>query len=247
MHKWPGQDAFTGAQVHSADYRNGEAYRGKRVLVVGIGNTGGEIAIDLHEYGASVVDLCVRSAINVIRRDFLGTPAQVTGLLLDKLPRPVRYPLSKFLAHVTVGDISRYGLRWPEIGPVESLERFGRVALIDIGTLALIEKGAIAVRPGIARFSESGVVFVDDQTHQYDAVILATGYKPRLDDFLEDASPLTDEAGYPIPPAGESFPGLGSPTHIPSPRRARQRPTRPKRLADRSAGPMLLRSWRNPR
>lgn len=207
--KWPGQDRFQGTMIHSAEYRNGEPYRGKRVLVVGIGNTGGEIAIDLHEFGAESTHICVRSPINVIRRDFLGTPAQVSGILFSKLPRGVRYPLSKAVARASIGDLSRYGIEWPEIGPMESVERFGRVALIDIGTIDLIKRGAIKVVPGIKCFSESGVEFVNGDTHEYDAVILATGYKPRLDEFLENANELTDEAGYPVPPAGESkFPGL---------------------------------------
>lgn len=206
---WPGEESFQGAIIHSAEYRNGEPYRGKRVLVVGIGNTGGEIAIDLCEYGAAPVHISVRGPINVIPRDYLGTPAQVSGIMLSKLPRAVRYPLSKAIARVATGDLSRYGIRWPEFGPIESVERFGRVALIDIGTIDLIKRGEITVVPGIKRFTERGVAFMDGATHEYDAVILATGYKPRIEDFLQDAHDVTDEAGYPVPPAGESkWPGL---------------------------------------
>ena len=207
--KWPGRDVFQGTVIHSAEYRNGEPYRGKRVLVVGIGNTGGEIAIDLHEFAAASIHICVRSPINVIRRDYLGTPAQVSGIMMSKLPRSVRYPLSKRLAHFSVGDLSQYGIQWPEIGPMESVERFGRVALIDIGTVDLIRRGVIKVVPGIRRFTETGAEFVDEQSHDFDAVILATGYKPRIDEFLENANEVTDESGYPIPVAGESkWPGL---------------------------------------
>ena len=207
--KWSGQESFGGSIVHSAAYRNGEMYRGKRVLVVGIGNTGGEIAIDLCEYGAAAVHICVRSPINVIRREYLGTPAQVSGIWMSKLPRGVAYPLSRWLAHFSVGDLSQYGITWPEIGPLESVERFGRVALIDIGTIDLIKRGAITVVPGVQRFNAGGVEFVDGAKHEYDAVILATGYKPRIDEFLENAGEVMDESGYPIPPAGESkWPGL---------------------------------------
>lgn len=209
MPKWPGRDAFQGTIVHSAEYKDGAPYRGKRVLVVGIGNTGGEIAIDLNECGAASVHICVRSPINVIARDYLGTPAQVSGIVLSKLPRALRYPLSKGIARFSVGDLSQYGIHWPAIGPIESVERFGRVALIDIGTIDLIKKGSITVVPGVQRFTERGVAFVNGESHEYDAVVLATGYKPRLDEFLEGANDVTDEAGYPVPPAGESkWPGL---------------------------------------
>ncbi|MCC6796385.1 MAG: NAD(P)-binding domain-containing protein [Candidatus Hydrogenedentes bacterium] len=202
--KWPGQETYSGTIVHSASYRNGEMYRDKRVLIVGIGNTGGEIAIDLCEHGAAAVHVCVRSPINVIRREYLGTPAQVSGIWMSKLPRGIAYPLSKWLAHFSVGDLSQYGIAWPGIGPMESVERFGRVALIDIGTIDLIKRGAIKVVPGVQRLHADGVEFVDGEKHIYDAVILATGYKPRIDEFLENAGETMDESGYPIPPAGES-------------------------------------------
>ncbi len=207
--KWPGQETFTGTILHSATYRNGEIYRGKRVLVVGIGNTGGEIAIDLQEFGAAAVHICVRSPINVIRREYLGTPAQVSGIWMSRLPRCVAYPLSKWLAHFSVGDLSQFGITWPEIGPMESVERFGRVALIDIGTVDLIKRDAIKIVRGIQRFNAGGVEFVNGEMHEYDAVLLATGYKPRIDEFLKNAGEVMDESGYPIPPAGESkWPGL---------------------------------------
>jgi len=218
MPKWPGRDAFQGTLVHSGEYRNGVPYRGKRVLVVGIGNTGGEIAIDLHECGATSVDICVRSPINVIPREFLGTPSQVTGILLSYLPRPLEYFLSRRLARFATGDLSRYGITWPAISPAESVNKYGRVPLIDIGTIDLIKRGAIGVVPGIERFTPEGVVFVDGQERQYDSVVLATGYRPRLEEFLEDAHDLTDESGYPVPTAGESaraglyFLGFANPT-----------------------------------
>src|SRR5690606_31323208 len=112
-------------------------------------------------------------------------------------------------AHFSVGDLSQFGITWPEIGPMESVGRFGRVALIDIGTIELIKRGAIKGVPGIQRFNSGGIEFVNGEAHEYDAVILATGYKPRIDEFLENAGEVMDESGYPIPPAGESkWPGL---------------------------------------
>lgn len=201
---WPGQKTFRGTIIHSAEYRNGRPYGDKRVLVVGIGNTGGEIAIDLHEYGAAAVHICVRSPINVIPRDLWGTPAQVTGILLSKLPEQMAFFLSKRLARMAMGDLSKYGIRWPDIGPAEHVTRHGRVPLIDIGTVALIKKGVVKVVPAIDRIKETGVVFANGEHHDYDALILATGYKAALDGFLECATEVTDDRGYPVPPAGES-------------------------------------------
>src|SRR6185437_11642438 len=65
---WPGMETFRGDAVHSSEYRNAAAFAGKRVLVVGFGNSGGEIALDLAEAGIDVA-LAVRSPVQIIPRD----------------------------------------------------------------------------------------------------------------------------------------------------------------------------------
>lgn len=204
-----GIDEFRGEVVHSRDYRNGAPYRDKRVLVVGIGNTGGEIAIDLHEHGARSVEICVRTPVHVIPRDFLGRPTQVTGILLSRLPRRVAEAMSSIVARIAIGDLSQFGIHRPKISPVEQINRLGRIPLIDIGTIDLIKRGSVRVVPGIERFNSTGVMFVDQIERTFDNVILATGYRPALDEFVEDAASITDEHGFPIPRVGESArPGL---------------------------------------
>src|SRR5207244_3045648 len=85
-----GEERFAGNIVHSSAYLRGEPYRDQRVLVVGAGNTGAEIAIDLHEQGAKSVDLCVRGPIHVVRRDLFGLPAQVLAIATAWIPVAVR-------------------------------------------------------------------------------------------------------------------------------------------------------------
>src|SRR6185503_11524880 len=77
---WPGREAFTGELLHSSAYRTGAAYRGRRALVVGVGNSGAEIAVDLVEQGAADVGLAVRSAPHVVPRTVVGIPAQLLGI-----------------------------------------------------------------------------------------------------------------------------------------------------------------------
>src|SRR5262249_18468597 len=81
---WPG--TFAGELVHSADYRNPLPYRGRRVLVVGGGNTGAEIAVDLVQGGAAEVSLAVRTPPNIVPRDTLGVPSQLFGIATGHLP-----------------------------------------------------------------------------------------------------------------------------------------------------------------
>ena len=80
----PEQERFRGARLHSSDYRNGDAFAGQRVLVVGAGNSGAEIALDLAERGARPT-MAVRTPVNVVPRDFLGMPTQLTSIRVRKL------------------------------------------------------------------------------------------------------------------------------------------------------------------
>jgi cation diffusion facilitator CzcD-associated flavoprotein CzcO len=195
--EWPGSDAFGGELLHSCSYRDGQPYRGKRVMVVGIGNSGGEIAIDLWEHGAASTCIAVRSPVHVLPRDLFGMPAQVTGIITSRLAPNIADRITLAILDRIYGDLSRYGLKRPPKGPLATLLSEGRVPLLDVGTVELIKQGHIDVVPGIERFTETGVVFSDGSTRELDAVVLATGYRAALDDVLGDASPYVDARGYP--------------------------------------------------
>jgi len=193
-----GQDAFRGTILHSADYRSGAAFAGKRVLVVGIGNTGGEIAIDLVEAGAAAVDVCVRGPVHVVARDPFGIPAQLLALSTAWIPVGARDPMFSLLVKMTVGNLSRFGLRAPDEGIVAQLERTGRIPLIDVGTVALVKAGRIGIRPDLAELTATGARFSDGAAADYDAIVLATGYRPRLAELLpRGGADVLDERGLP--------------------------------------------------
>lgn len=205
---WPGADGFGGRILHSADYRDGRPFKGKRVLVVGLGNTGGEIAIDLWEQGARPT-LSVRGPIRVMPRDTLGVPAQVIALKGERLPLRVQDALGRLSSRLSFGDLSPFGLQTPELGPASQVRRLGRIPLIDVGTVELIKGGAIEVRPDVHAFTEGGVRFSDGREEGFDVVLLATGYRPALEELLEGAEAITDERGRPRVIAGRpALPGL---------------------------------------
>lgn len=195
---WPGQEAFAGRVLHSREYLNGEPFHGQRALIVGMGNTGGEIALDLVERGAEVA-FALRSPIHIMPRDMLGLPVQAFSIILNRMPMGLVDAVGKVMSKVFVGDLSRYGLKPPDKGPATMVRVHGRIPLIDIGTLALIKSGAAPVFPNIQAFkSEKTVAFEDGREEDFDAVILATGFRARLDALLGAlASELTDERGYP--------------------------------------------------
>jgi indole-3-pyruvate monooxygenase len=193
---WPGRELFGGRILHSSEYRNGEAFRGQDVLVVGLGNSGGEIAIDLTEHGARVA-LAVRGALNVIPREILGLPVLTIAIALSRLPARLADLLAAPLIRLTVGDISALGLRRLPVGPITQIETSSKVPLIDIGTLRLVREGRIAVLAGVQRLGDTGeVTFDDGSTRHFDAMVLATGFRPGLEKLLEtNVTPVSGHNG----------------------------------------------------
>lgn len=191
---WPGQDTFPGAVKHSATFTNGATYKGKQVLVVGFGNSAGEIALDLHEHGAKV-DMAVRNSVNIVPRDLFGLSTHVISVIMSRLPTEVADALSSNLRKLVVGDMKPYGLEPAPLGPMTMIKRENRVPLLDIGTVALIKQGAIKIQKDLTSFEGQEIIFSDGTRKAYDAVILATGYSTDLASFLPDVTQVSDERG----------------------------------------------------
>ena len=211
---WPGQSAYQGTLLHSAAYHTGEPFRDQHVLVVGFGNSGGEIAVDLHEAGARP-SLAVRGPVNIVPREMMGIPIQ-TLVLAERWLRPQwADALNALVLRMAIGDLGRYGLQRPTQGPLTKLQQASRIPLIDIGTLELIRRGQIEVYPGIERFTTHGVIFTNGLAKDFDAVILATGYRPQVNTNLKISSDamanfdplLYDSAGTPLT-SGTAVPNL---------------------------------------
>jgi cation diffusion facilitator CzcD-associated flavoprotein CzcO len=193
---WPGSDAYRGAIVHSSEYRNPAPYAGKRVLVVGFGNSGGEIALDLANAGVAVA-LAVRGTVQILPRDLLGFPILAWAILYRRLPARLVDFVNAPILRLAVGPIENLGLRRAPKGPRQMVEEDGRVPLIDIGTLDKIRDGSIKVVGGIERFTRDGVVFSDSVSEKFDAVILATGFRPDLRPLIPDVEEVFDRHGMP--------------------------------------------------
>ena len=204
---WPGLDDYQGDIMHSSKFKTGRIYKEKRSLVVGSGNSGAEIAVDLHEQGASS-SICIRGPVHITARDLYGMPAQVAGILLSKLPRSVGDKLAVSTSKRMFGDMSEFGITRPEIGPLTGIIEHGRVPLIDVGTIDLIKNGELRVLPGIERFTPTGCVFKNGEEHDFDVVVLATGYRSGLAGFFDNADEYVKENGKPKEHADANpFPG----------------------------------------
>jgi cation diffusion facilitator CzcD-associated flavoprotein CzcO len=194
---WPGSDIHQGRVIHSSDYRNPDAYVDKRVLVVGFGNSGGEIALDLADSGVDVA-LAVRAPVQILPRDLLGFPILTWAILYRRLPARLVDMINAPILRMAVGRIEDLGLRRAAKGPRQMVEEDGRVPLIDIGTLARIRDGSIKIYGGIDRLTSDGVAFADGRHVKFDAIILATGFRPDLRQIIPDVEGVFDGHGMPL-------------------------------------------------
>lgn len=192
----PGADAFAGTAIHSSAYREASPFAGKRTLVMGCGNSGAEIALDLAEHGVDVA-MVVRGPVHVVPRDMLGRPSQETGILLSRLPLGVRDAIVSGVMRLAVGDLSRWGIVRPTMGLNAMIEQLGRVPILDIGTIAKVKQGRIRVVPDVRAVQPGGVVLADGRELPFDAIIYATGFRTGLHALIEGFDTIADGRGRP--------------------------------------------------
>jgi cation diffusion facilitator CzcD-associated flavoprotein CzcO len=179
----PGRAHFAGRVIHSVEYRRPDGVSGRRVLVVGAGNSAGEISVELARHGARVT-VAVQSGANIVPRALLGVPIQYVAVLLNPLPRTM---VDRVAAAVSA-------LRGPRALPPPPRADCPRVPLIGLGLADALRAGTIQWRGGPQAFTADGVRFVDGTEERFDEVILATGYRAALG-FLGDLI-RTDRCGF---------------------------------------------------
>jgi cation diffusion facilitator CzcD-associated flavoprotein CzcO len=165
----PHRDRFRGRIIHSVQYRRPGEYAGQRVLVVGIGNSSGEISVELAGAGAEV-SVAIRSGARVVPRQLLGIPIQYFAVAMSSLPRTAQHAVQS-----AVGRISE--LVRGAVLPQAVNSPCSNVPLIGLHFPDAVRTGAIRLKTGIAEFTERGVRFTDGSEEPFDVVILATGYR----------------------------------------------------------------------
>jgi putative flavoprotein involved in K+ transport len=200
---WPGVETFTGDLRHSADYREPSAYAGKRVLVVGAGNSATEIALDLLRVAAEVT-LSVRTPPNIVRRDTLGVPSQVFGIAMKRVPERFMDPLTATLRRVSVPDLTEHGLP-RSTDPYSTFRRTGTVPILDTGIVDAVRSGRVRVVPATVSVDGPTVHLADGSSISPDAVVAATGFTTGLEAVVGHLDVL-DQRGVPAVHGADEHP-----------------------------------------
>lgn len=171
--RFPGQERFAGRIEHSVTYRRPDAYVGRRVLVVGVGNSGAEIGSEIARAGGKVT-VAVRSGANVVPLTLAGLPIQYLAYWVRKLPRAMQ---ERVVGLVRVMSEIKRG---PPVLPRPAHSPLDAIPVIGFHLVDAIAQGLVAVRTGVAELTADGARFTDGSAGSFDHVILATGFGAAL-------------------------------------------------------------------
>jgi cation diffusion facilitator CzcD-associated flavoprotein CzcO len=163
----PGEATFSGQVIHSRDYRNPRPFEGQRVLVVGVGNSGTEIAVDLAEHGVETA-ISVRTGVAFAPEPRSAAAVRLAAWLLRTLPRPLAERL------LWRRDYRHLGLPLPPGSPLDHFPVIGYELPESVAARR------VAVYTGLERLVGDVAHFRDGRSAPFDALVLATGYRPAL-------------------------------------------------------------------
>ncbi|XP_030530050.1 indole-3-pyruvate monooxygenase YUCCA2 [Rhodamnia argentea] len=205
--QFEGMSDFGGPILHTSSYKSGEMFCRKKVLVIGCGNSGMEVSLDLCNFNARP-SLAVRDSVHVLPQEMLGRSTFGLSMwLLKWLPIGLVDWFLLLMSYFILGDTASYGLNRPKVGPLQLKSMSGKTPVLDVGTLKKIKSGDIKVFRGIKRIRHHAVDFVDGKSETFDAIILATGYRSNVPSWLKEADMFSEEDGYPKKPFPNGWKG----------------------------------------
>jgi cation diffusion facilitator CzcD-associated flavoprotein CzcO len=167
MPAYPG--TFTGEMLHSHQFKKAAPFRDKRVLVVGAGNSGCDVAVEVSRVAAKC-DISMRRGYYIVPKFMMGKPTDTFNETLVKLPSLLTAPLRRLGLWLQVGNYADYGLQVPDYPLLQSHP----VANSEL--LYFLRHGKIKPRLDVARFEGQTVHFTNGESAEYDTVVAATGY-----------------------------------------------------------------------
>lgn len=198
---------FKGIVLHSCSYKNGATFKDANVLIVGCGNSGMEIALDLAYFGAKP-SIVLRGHKHILPAKMLCVHTYTIISTLLKVFSVWMVDMLLLLgAWWVLGNTDKYGLKRHTEGPLSIKNRLRKTPVLDTGAYRLIKNGDIKVLPGVARFTEKGAEFTDGCSEDFDAVVFATGYRINVREWLFSEVDLFTPEGIPKSPSPESWKG----------------------------------------
>ncbi len=202
---WPGRESFAGRIVHAADFGEPSSYDGKRVLVVGAGNSGVDVLNHLARHRPAEMVVSVRHGPAVVPARVFGFPLHRLARLFAAMPTFLLDPAFRLTERLFLGNLARHGLPSHPDGGGTRLLRDGVAFAIDDGFVAALKAGRARVVPEVTGFAGKHVVCGDGESCAADVVIAATGYRTGLEPLV-GALDVLDPHGRPKHPMGEEDP-----------------------------------------
>jgi len=183
---FPGSERFPGEQLHAHYYRTPEVFAGKRVVVLGIGNSATDIAVEASRHARETY-LAMRRGAWILPKYLFGTPTDhLSDSPLARGPLALQKLAMRTMLRIAVGRMTDYGLPQPDHDVLEAHPTVSSDLLSRLG------HGDLTVKPTISRFDGSRVVFADGTGVEADVVVYCTGYKVTFP-FLDESVLATDD------------------------------------------------------
>ena len=202
--RWPGRETFTGELLHVMEYVEPTRYRGRKVLVVGIGASGMDVAMELVRAGVET-KVAVRSTPVFFRRHF-STAILAQSMKHGHLPDWVVDPASLLTHRLVFGDLSDIGLSAPRSGMATAQKERGHGGTIDRGLVSAARAGAVSIVPAVEGFDGADVLLAGGSRFAADVVIAATGQRTNLEPIVGHLGVLGGDTR-PVVHGGDTAPG----------------------------------------
>lgn len=205
--EWKGAKNFAGRIIHSANFGNVRDYAGRRVLVVGAGNSGFDLLNHLVDANAANIWLSARNGPSLLPKRIGKIAVHSFSPYLARLPLWLADPIIAITQRLVFGNLTRFGLPRAPSGGASRLKSDYTAIATDDGAVRAIKAGRIAVLPGILEFTRGGVVLNNGNLIGPDIVIAATGYRTGLEGMVGKLGVL-DDKGVPLFNGSETDPKL---------------------------------------
>ena len=202
---WPGMDRFGGKLIHTADFGDVSQYEGRKVLVIGAGNSGTDVLNHLARINPAKVWVSVRHGPSILPKLIFGFPLHRLAKLFTYLPKWSLDPSFAALQWLAFGDLRRHGLRRHPTGGGTRMRRQGVTFALDDGFVSALKSGRFKAVAETVGFDETRAELADGRRLDPDVVICATGYKSGLEPLFGHLGVL-DRNGRPRFPMGQTDP-----------------------------------------